>query len=163
MVVTAASAGDLLKFNALRARKKELRFYKSTIHDWGLFASEPIPKDEMVIEYVGELIRQGLADDRERKYEKQGIGSSYLFRIDEDSIVDATWRGSVARFINHSCEPNCYAQVISVGEAPKIVIYSARDIAPHEEITYDYKFDEEAEDLKIPCLCGAPRCRGYLN
>jgi [histone H3]-lysine4 N-trimethyltransferase SETD1 len=62
---------------------------------------EPIAKDEMVIEYVGEMIRQSVADDRERKYEKLGIGSSYLFRIDAETILDATFRGNLARFINH--------------------------------------------------------------
>ena len=58
-------------------------------------------------------------------------------------------------------QPNCYAKVISVGTQKKIVIYSKRDIAMGEEITYDYKFPIEEE--KIPCLCGAPNCRGTLN
>lgn len=82
----------------------------------------------MVIEYIGEVIRQSVADDRERKYTKMGIGSSYLFRIDADTIVDATVRGNLSRFINHSCEPNCYAKIIPVENDKKIIIYSARDI-----------------------------------
>ena len=60
-----------------------------------------------------------------------------------------------------SLQPNCYAKVISFGTQKKIVIYSKRDIALGEEITYDYKFP--IEDEKIPCLCGAPNCRGTLN
>lgn len=94
---------DLLKFNQLKFRKKQLKFAKSAIHDWGLFAMEPIAADEMVIEYVGQMVRPIVADLREMQYEATGIGSSYLFRIDLDTIIDATKCGNLARFINHSC------------------------------------------------------------
>jgi histone-lysine N-methyltransferase SETD1 len=122
-----AAWSDLLKFNQLQVisiilslinflslfylflyffkqfRKKQLKFAKSRIHDWGLFALEPIAADEMVIEYVGQGIRPIVADIREKKYSELGIGSSYLFRVDLETIVDATRCGNVARFINHSC------------------------------------------------------------
>lgn len=153
--------GDLLRFNQLKYRKKQLRFARSDIHDWGLFALEPIAADEMVIEYVGQGIRQSVADLREKKYEADGIGSSYMFRVDAETIIDATKSGNLARFINHCCNPNCYAKVITVESQKKIVIYSKRDIDVNEEITYDYKFP--IEDEKIPCLCGASSCRGTLN
>ena len=81
-----------------------MTFGKSAIHDWGLFAMEYIGADEYVIEYVGVVIRPNLSDVREKRYEKQGIGSSYLFRIDQDYVVDATKCGNLARFINHSCD-----------------------------------------------------------
>ncbi|XP_028035252.1 histone-lysine N-methyltransferase SETD1 isoform X2 [Bombyx mandarina] len=152
---------DLLKFNQLKFRKKQLKFAKSGIHDWGLFAQEPIAADEMVIEYVGQMIRPIVADVREAHYEATGIGSSYLFRIDLDTIIDATKCGNLARFINHSCNPNCYAKIITIESQKKIVIYSKQPIGVDEEITYDYKFP--LEDEKIPCLCGAPQCRGFLN
>ncbi|CAD6231479.1 GSCOCG00001430001-RA-CDS [Cotesia congregata] len=129
---------DLLKFNQLK-----------------------VPADEMVIEYVGQMIRPIVADFRESQYEATGIGSSYLFRIDLDTIIDATKCGNLARFINHSCNPNCYAKVITIESQKKIVIYSKQQIGVNEEITYDYKFP--LEDDKIPCLCGAPQCRGTLN
>ncbi|XP_059394611.1 histone-lysine N-methyltransferase SETD1B-A-like isoform X3 [Carassius carassius] len=152
---------DLLKFNQLKFRKKKIRFCRSHIHDWGLFAMEPIAADEMVIEYVGQNIRQVIADMREKRYEEEGIGSSYMFRVDHDTIIDATKCGNFARFINHSCNPNCYAKVITVESQKKIVIYSRQPINVNEEITYDYKFP--IEDEKIPCLCGAENCRGTLN
>ncbi|EDW37970.1 GL12290 [Drosophila persimilis] len=152
---------ELLKFNQLKFRKKQLKFAKSAIHDWGLFAMEPIAADEMVIEYVGQMIRPVVADLRETKYEAIGIGSSYLFRIDMETIIDATKCGNLARFINHSCNPNCYAKVITIESEKKIVIYSKQPIGVNEEITYDYKFP--LEDEKIPCLCGAQGCRGTLN
>ncbi|CAL9683423.1 unnamed protein product [Knipowitschia caucasica] len=156
-----ACDSDLLKFNQLKFRKKKIRFCKSHIHDWGLFALEPIAADEMVIEYVGQNIRQVIADMREKRYEEEGIGSSYMFRVDHDTIIDATKCGNFARFINHSCNPNCYAKVITVESQKKIVIYSRQQINVNEEITYDYKFP--IEDEKIPCLCGAENCRGTLN
>ena len=87
-----------------QARKKHLKFAKSTIHNWGLFAMEKIAADEMVIEYVGQMVRQAVADEREKRYEAAGIGSSYLFRVDHDYIIDATHQGNLARFINHCCD-----------------------------------------------------------
>nr|XP_056715433.1 histone-lysine N-methyltransferase SETD1B [Euleptes europaea] len=158
---TGSCDSDLLKFNQLKFRKKKLKFCKSHIHDWGLFAMEPIAADEMVIEYVGQNIRQVIADMREKRYEDEGIGSSYMFRVDHDTIIDATKCGNFARFINHSCNPNCYAKVITVESQKKIVIYSKQYINVNEEITYDYKFP--IEDVKIPCLCGSENCRGTLN
>ncbi|KAM6931412.1 histone-lysine N-methyltransferase SETD1B-A-like [Xenentodon cancila] len=152
---------DLVKFNQLKFRKKRIRFSRSHIHEWGLFAMEPIAADEMVIEYVGQIIRQVIADTREQRYEEEGIGNSYLFRVDQDTIIDATKYGNLARFINHSCNPNCYAKIITVESQKKIVIYSRQPISVNEEITYDYKFP--IEDKKIPCLCGADSCRGSLN
>ncbi|KAG8140681.1 hypothetical protein E2320_003333 [Naja naja] len=163
---------DLLKLNQLKFRKKKLRFGRSRIHEWGLFAMEPIAADEMVIEYVGQNIRQVskqkqaelykmVADMREKRYAQQGIGSSYLFRVDHDTIIDATKCGNLARFINHCCTPNCYAKVITIESQKKIVIYSKQPISINEEITYDYKFP--IEENKIPCLCGTENCRGTLN
>jgi hypothetical protein len=157
----AGIPSEIMKFSQLKTRKKRLKFSRSQIHEWGLFALEPIEPHDMAIEYIGEIIRQKVADVREKRYEKMGIGSSYLFRIDEDTIIDATFKGNLARFINHSCEPNCYARIITVDGQKKIVIYSKREIKVGEEITYDYKFPIEED--KIPCLCGNTKCRGTLN
>ncbi|KAF8900661.1 hypothetical protein CPB85DRAFT_1228297 [Mucidula mucida] len=160
---TLQASSDLtFKFNQLQTRKKHLRFARSPIHSWGLYALERISKGEMVIEYVGQVVRAQVAERRERAYERQGIGSSYLFRIDEEEVVDATKSGNLGRLINHSCDPNCNAKIIPVNGVKKIVIYAKVDIELGDEITYDYHFPIE-QDNKIPCLCGAVRCRGYLN
>ena len=92
------------KFNQLQTRKKHLRFARSPIHDWGLYAMERISRGEMVIEYVGEIIRAQVADKREKAYERQGIGSSYLFRIDEDLVVDATKKGNLGQVFLHDTQ-----------------------------------------------------------
>ncbi|GLJ23146.1 hypothetical protein SUGI_0436810 [Cryptomeria japonica] len=160
-LAAAAEGAELLKITQLKARKKRLKFQRSKIHDWGLVALEPIEADDFVIEYVGELIRPKVSDIREKNYEKMGIGSSYLFRIDNEYVVDATKRGGLARFINHSCEPNCYTKIITVEGHKKIFIYAKRLISAGEELTYNYKFP--LEEKKIPCSCGSKRCRGSLN
>ncbi|KAL4198004.1 hypothetical protein AMTRI_Chr03g138020 [Amborella trichopoda] len=160
-LVAAVEDAELLRITQLKARKKRLRFQRSKIHDWGLVALEPIEAEDFVIEYVGELIRPRVSDIRERQYEKMGIGSSYLFRLDDGYVVDATKCGGIARFINHSCEPNCYTKIITVESQKKIFVYSKRAISAGEEITYDYKFPRE--EKKIPCNCGSKRCRGSLN
>ncbi|KAH9539430.1 hypothetical protein CY35_15G057000 [Sphagnum magellanicum] len=160
-MAVAAEGSEMLKFSLLKARKKQLKFQRSKIHDWGLVALEPIDTEDFVIEYVGEVIRRQISDIRERRYETLGIGSSYLFRIDDELVVDATRRGGLARFINHSCDPNCYTKIITVEGQKKVVIYSKRPIVAGEELTYDYKFP--LEEVKIPCFCGASRCRGSLN
>jgi histone-lysine N-methyltransferase SETD1 len=120
---------DVLRFNQLKKRKKPVKFARSAIHNWGLYAMENIPMNDMIIEYVGEKVRQQIADLRENRYLKSGIGSSYLFRIDENTVIDATKKGGIARFINHSCMPNCTAKIITVEKSKRIVIYALRDIA----------------------------------
>ncbi len=93
--VSATVESDLFAFNQLRIRKKQLRFARSAIEGYGLYAMETIHMGEMVCEYVGEICRSAVAEIREQRYLKQGIGSSYLFRIDADSVCDATFKGSV--------------------------------------------------------------------
>lgn len=156
------TSSDFFKVNQLKYRKKMIKFARSRIHGWGLYALEPITPDEMIVEYVGQKIRPTVADEREKRYIRKGMGSSYLFRIDSDNVIDATNMGNFARFINHSCQPNCYAKVVVVDGEKRIVIYSKTPINKGDEITYDYKFPIEEED-KIDCLCGAPSCRGTLN
>ncbi|CRK32084.1 hypothetical protein BN1708_018920, partial [Verticillium longisporum] len=120
---------DVFKFNQLKKRKKPVKFARSAIHNWGLYTEENINKDDMIIEYVGEQVRQQISEIREVRYLKQGMGSSYLFRIDENTVIDATKKGGIARFINHSCMPNCTAKIIKVDGSKRIVIYALRDIA----------------------------------
>ena len=128
-LLTAMSGdADVLRFNQLKKRKKPVKFARSAIHNWGLYSLERIQASEMIIEYVGEKVRQEIADLREIKYTQSGIGSSYLFRIDEGSVVDASKKGGIARFINHSCMPNCTAKIIRVDGTKRIVIYALRDI-----------------------------------
>ena len=114
--------------------------------------------------YRGELIGNAMAEKREREYERAKIGSDYMFRVDGLTVCDATKQGNVARFINASCDPNCYTKIITLDGKQRIVIYAKKDIKVGEELCYDYKFSlEEDESKRIPCCCGAPECRGFMN
>jgi len=158
---TSLSLPMAMRFRKLKTFAKEaVDVYRSKIHGRGLFCKRNIDAGEMVIEYAGEVIRASLTDKREKYYESKGIGC-YMFRIDDDEVVDATMHGSAARFINHSCEPSCFSKVINVEGKKHIVIFAMRPIKRGEELTYDYKFP--IEDVKIPCSCGSKRCRKYLN
>ncbi|GFO08007.1 histone-lysine N-methyltransferase [Plakobranchus ocellatus] len=158
---TSLSLPMAMRFRKLKTFAKEaVDVYRSKIHGRGLFCKRNIDAGEMVIEYAGEVIRASLTDKREKYYEGKGIGC-YMFRIDDDEVVDATMHGSAARFINHSCEPNCFSKVILVEGKKHIVIFAMRPIKRGEELTYDYKFP--IEEVKIPCSCGSKRCRKYLN
>ncbi|KAJ0984315.1 hypothetical protein J5N97_002671 [Dioscorea zingiberensis] len=146
---------------------KQLVVYKSGIHALGLYTSQFIARGAMVVEYVGEIVGLRVADKREIEYQSgrklQYKSACYFFRIDKEYIIDATRKGGIARFVNHSCLPNCVAKIISVRNEKKVIFFAERDINPGEEITYDYHFNNEDEGEKLPCFCNSKNCRRYLN
>jgi len=145
--------------------QRKYRLGRSSVHEWGLFATAPIAEGERIIEYTGELIPIAMGDVREKEYAAQRL-DNYLFRVDKRWTIDATRAGNGARYINHSCAPNCESRVQRsgvAGKAGRIFIDALRDIRPGEELTYDYKFEEEPPEKKIPCRCGAATCRGFMN
>ncbi|XP_034835989.1 histone-lysine N-methyltransferase trithorax [Maniola hyperantus] len=161
-----ATLPPAMRFRQLKETSKaSVGVYRSHIHGRGLFCKRDIEEGDMVIEYAGEVIRAVLADQREKKYEamsgRRGVGGCYMFRIDDHLVVDATLKGNAARFINHSCDPNCYSRVVDIHGHKHILIFALRRISIGEELTYDYKFP--FEEVKIPCTCGAKKCRKYLN
>ncbi|XP_028158224.1 histone-lysine N-methyltransferase trithorax isoform X5 [Ostrinia furnacalis] len=161
-----ATLPPAMRFRQLKETSKvSVGVFRSHIHGRGLFCKRDIEEGDMVIEYAGEVIRAVLADQREKKYEamsgRRGVGGCYMFRIDDNLVVDATLKGNAARFINHSCDPNCYSRVVDIHGHKHILIFALRRITVGEELTYDYKFP--FEEVKIPCTCGAKKCRKYLN
>ncbi len=128
-----------------------LAFGPSPIHGRGAFAREPIGQGTRVIEYVGERIskRESL-----RRCERE---NAYIFALTahEDLDGDVSW--NPARLINHSCAPNCEARM----EDGRIWIVATRDIAPGEEITFNYNYDL-VDYREHPCRCGSPNCVGYM-
>ncbi|XP_065839093.1 LOW QUALITY PROTEIN: histone-lysine N-methyltransferase trr-like [Oscarella lobularis] len=135
---------------------------RSLIEGLGLFSKRDIEKHTMVIEYKGLIIRNEVANRREKIYDDQRRGC-YMFRIDSEQVIDATMHGGLARYINHSCDPNCVAEVVQIDKEKKIIIISKRFIKKGEELTYDYKFEFETEGSKISCNCGASCCRKWMN
>jgi SET domain-containing protein len=126
---------------------------RSALHGHGVFAAEPITKNTRIIDYAGELIRNGPdCDARETKYLAEGC--IWVFRVNRAWSRDAAVDGNIARFINHSCRPNCWFQVVD----KTIWIRASRAIRPGEELTYDYR---TIGDRSIPCRC-RPGCRNFI-
>ncbi len=142
-----------------RRTRKWFEVRSSPIHGSGVFALRPIPKGTRIVEYTGKRITNEEADALYNDYEMERH-HTFLFSVDEHTVIDATHQGSDARFINHSCSPNCE----SVIERGRIFIDAIRDIAPGEELFFDYAYErdgeEDAEDeQRYACHCGAPNCR----
>jgi hypothetical protein len=121
---------------------------RSQIHAFGVFAAEPIKKNKRIIDYAGELVRNRDSEPREERYLAQGC--IWVFRVNRMWSRDAAVGGNIARFINHSCRPNCWIEVAG----KTIWIRAARSIRKGEELTYDYATDGEQT---IVCRCH-PRC-----
>ncbi|XP_069576340.1 histone-lysine N-methyltransferase 2C [Brachyistius frenatus] len=164
--VAGAHQGRHSKSSQYRRMKAEWKsnvyLARSGIQGLGLYAAKDIERCTMVIEYIGTIIRSEVANRKERLYESQNRGV-YMFRIDNDYVIDATITGGPARYINHSCGPNCITEVVTVEKENKIIISSCRRIQRGEELCYDYKFDLEDDQHKIPCHCGAVNCRKWMN
>jgi SET domain-containing protein len=125
---------------------------RSRIHRWGVIALEAIPPRRKVIEYTGERISR--AETKRRGGDSRHV---YLFELNSYWCVDGAVGGSGAELINHSCDPNLFSAVYR----GHIIYMSRRAIAPGEELTVDYRFGKDVE--KVPCRCGAARCRGTIN
>ncbi|XP_016320042.1 histone-lysine N-methyltransferase 2C [Sinocyclocheilus anshuiensis] len=134
----------------------------SRIQGLGLFAARDIEKQTMVIEYMGDILRAEVAMRKELLYKAKNR-PAYMFRVDSERVIDATRSGSPARYINHSCSPNCVAEVVTFERGHKIIISAARRIERGEELCYDYKLIPVADQSKIPCHCGAANCRKWIN
>jgi uncharacterized protein len=127
---------------------------RSKLHGLGVFAREPINKNKFIIEYSGELITNKVSNLREDKYLDEGC--IWVFRINRAWSRDGHVGGSDARFINHSCTPNCYSWVDV--KQKRVWIRAGKRIEPGEELTYDYNTEG---DKTIPCRC-RPSCKTRL-
>jgi SET domain-containing protein len=125
---------------------------RSKLHGHGVFAVEPITKNTRIIDYAGELVRNSQSEERENRYLEEGC--IWVFRVNRAWSRDASVGGNIARFINHSCTPNCWIEIAG----RTIWIRASRLIRPGEELTYDYRTEGEPT---IPCRC-RPGCPARL-
>lgn len=135
---------------------------RSSIHGLGVYVIDPIRAGETIIEVVGERISSAESD---RRYEERDTeaGHTFMFYVDEDTVIDCAVDGNVSRFINHGCEPNCEA----VDDEGRIFLEAVRDIEVGEELVYDYRLtwerSDDPEDLKVyRCRCASSSCRGTM-
>lgn len=147
-----------------RPRGLPFELRRSRIQGTGAFATRLIRKGQRIIEYAGERISNKEAD---RRYDESRMHRhhTFLFTVDRKTVVDGASEGNEARYINHSCAPNCEAVI----EDGRIWIYALRTIRPGDELGYDYRYqrsgdaEEDAEMEKFyRCRCGAPTCRGTI-
>ena len=129
-----------------------IRRKQSQLHGLGVFAAEPINKNTRIIDYAGELVRNKDSASREVEYLKQGC--IWVYRVNRAWSRDAAIGGNIARFINHSCTPNCWTEIVD----KTIWIRASRRIEPGEELTYDYC---TVGDHTIQCRC-RPGCKTRL-
>ena len=141
---------------------RRIQTRRSGVHGKGVYAVVDLAEGETLIEYVGEIITWDEAL-RRHPHDPSDPNHTFYFHIDEDHVIDAKVGGNSARWINHSCKPNCEADV----EDGRVFIRARRNIEAGEELFYDYGLviDEPyTPKLKAeyPCWCGAKKCRGTL-
>jgi uncharacterized protein len=134
----------------------------SPVHGRGVFAVAPIAKGTRIIEYLGDRVSHAAADARYDDHDESD-NHTFLFIVDKQTVIDAGVGGNDARFINHQCEGNCE----SVIQNRRVFIDATRDIAPGQELGYDYEIGREKDDPPnvdeiYACHCGSPQCRGTM-
>lgn len=129
---------------------------------YGLVAAAPIGEQQLVMEYVGEVIDEQTFRLRMVDYDAQGLRHFYFMMLTKDAFIDATAKGSLARFCNHSCLPNAYVDKWVVGDKLRMGIFAKTPIRAGDEITFDYNVDRYGAQLQ-PCYCGASNCLGWMG
>ncbi|XP_038155099.1 histone-lysine N-methyltransferase, H3 lysine-36 specific [Cyprinodon tularosa] len=129
---------------------------------WGLRAITDIKKGAFVSEYVGEMIDEDECRARIRHAQENDICNFYMLTLDKDRIIDAGPKGNQARFMNHSCQPNCETQKWTVNGDTRVGLFTLQDIPKGVELTFNYNLECRGNG-KTACKCGAPNCSGFLG
>ena len=156
-----------LSFEALESTQtssntRRIQARRSGVHGRGMFAVQNLAKDEVVIEYVGEIIDWGTALDR-HPHDPKDPNHTFYFHLEGGRVIDAKHGGNSSRWINHSCNPNCEADA----QGDRVFIKTLRDINAGEELFYDYGLVIDGRHTKklkaeYQCWCGAHECRGTM-
>ena len=137
---------------------------KSKVHSNGVFATTNISRNERIIQYIGDKVNKLEGDrrssERIKKYlNKKNEGSVYIFELNKRYDIDGSPKYNKARYINHSCDPNCEVDIIK----NEIWICSIKDIKKGEELSYDYGYSFDKDDYSDHiCKCGSIKCIGYI-
>ena len=137
---------------------------KSKVHANGVFATKKISKNTKIIEYIGEKINRSEGNRRSEKRIKKYLnsnktGSVYIFELNNRYDIDGSFNYNKARYINHSCNPNCEVEIID----GHIWIVSIKNIKKGEELSYDYGYEFDKDDFRDHvCKCGSKDCIGFI-
>lgn len=129
---------------------------------FGLQAQTDLRANDFIYEYIGEVINEPTFRRRTIQYDEQGIKHFYFMSLQSGVFVDATKKGNLGRFCNHSCNPNCYVDKWVVDDKLRMGIFAKRKIRAGEELVFDYNVDRYGADPQ-PCYCGEPNCVGFIG
>jgi len=129
---------------------------------YGLRANTNLKSGDFVFEYIGEVINEPVFRKRTIQYDAEGIKHFYFMSLTKSVFVDATKKGNLGRFCNHSCNPNCYVDKWVVGEKLRMGIFAERNIQAGEELVFNYNVDRYGADPQ-PCYCAEPNCTGFIG
>ncbi|XP_034124665.1 probable histone-lysine N-methyltransferase CG1716 isoform X2 [Drosophila guanche] len=138
------------------------RVFRTEKKGCGITAELLIPAGEFIMEYVGEVIDSEEFERRQHRYSKDRNRHYYFMALRGEAIIDATMRGNISRYINHSCDPNAETQKWTVNGELRIGFFSVKTILPGEEITFDYQYQRYGRDAQR-CYCEAANCRGWIG
>ncbi|KAJ4289551.1 histone methyltransferase set2 [Kalmusia sp. IMI 367209] len=129
---------------------------------FGLRANTDMKPGDFVFEYIGEVIEEKAFRRRMVQYDQEGIKHFYFMSLTKGEFVDATKKGNLGRFCNHSCNPNCFVDKWVVGDKLRMGIFVERKIKAGEELVFNYNVDRYGADPQ-PCYCGEPNCTGFIG
>ncbi|KAL5276573.1 SETD2 family protein [Megaselia abdita] len=138
------------------------KVFRTEKKGFGIMADAEINPGDFIMEYVGEVINTEQFEGRREVYSKDKNAHYYFMALRSDSIIDATTRGNISRFINHSCEPNAETQKWTVNGELRIGFFCVKKILPGEEITFDYQFQRYGKEAQ-KCFCESENCRGWIG
>lgn len=145
-----------------RREYAKINIVKTEKKGYGLRAAEDMTRDTFIYEYVGDVVSNPSFIKRMRDYADEGIKHFYFMMLQKDEFIDATKRGGIGRFANHSCNPNCYVAKWTIGQHVRMGIFANRAIKKHEELTFNYNVDRYGHDAQ-PCYCGEGKCVGFIG
>ena len=145
-----------------RRQYAKVTVIKTEKKGYGLRADTDLRPNDFVYEYIGEVINETHFRRRMVQYDDEGIKHFYFMSLTKGEFVDATKKGNLGRFCNHSCNPNCYVDKWVVGDKLRMGIFAEQNIKAGEELVFNYNVDRYGADPQ-PCYCGEPNCSGYIG
>ncbi|KAI7565843.1 hypothetical protein KC317_g6084 [Hortaea werneckii] len=146
----------------LRKRYADVSVINTDKKGYGLRANKNLKANDFIFEYIGEVIGENVFRRRMQQYDEEGIKHFYFMSLTKGEFVDATKKGNLGRFCNHSCNPNSYVDKWVVGDKLRMGIFAERNIQAGEELTFNYNVDRYGAEPQ-PCYCGEPNCTGYIG
>jgi hypothetical protein len=156
-------AGEYCQNQRFQRRQfPRVELFKTENKGFGVRVLQMVQAGTLMFEYVGEVLTTGAFKKRIRQYHEEGRSHFYFMGLTSDEVIDATQKGGLSRFVNHSCNPNCETQKWVVRGVLKIGIFSKKPIVQGEELTFDYNFERYGMEAQT-CYCGEPNCKGVIG